>query len=73
MSIKVGDLVMNKYGHLGMVTEIPHADGHLGAYIEWYPYNPKAGKINYSKDKAKEFRNNFEFYWEIEKRRGWIE
>lgn len=73
MLIKVGDLVMNKHGDLGMVTGVvkhPAIAGYDSGYIEWYPYSPKAGKINYSIEKIKEFRSNFEFYQELEKRGG---
>ena len=76
MSIKVGDLIMNKFGNLGMITSLvyhPTFKSYNSGYVEWYPYNPKQGKINLSISKLQEYRDNFTGYMFLEKRGARVE
>ena len=72
-SIKVGDLIMNKYGDLGMVMSIvqhPSTDLLMdSAYVDWFKYE-KYVKTNISISKVKEYRENLLFYIANEQRAG---
>ena len=72
-SIKVGDLIMNKYGDLGMVTSIvkhPSSAGYDSAYVEWFKFSPSRTYLNLSMSKVKEYRENLLFYIANEQRAG---
>ena len=72
-NIKVGDLIMNKYGELGMVTSIvkhpAKTAGMDSAYVEWV-YSKPDYKVNLSMSKVKEYRENLLFYIANEQRAG---
>lgn len=72
--IKVGDLIMNKYGDLGMVMSIvkhpAKTAGMDSAYIDWYQDPKPQGHINLSMSKVKEYRENLLFYVANEQRAG---
>jgi hypothetical protein len=69
----VGDLIMNKFGDLGMVMSIVHhpsADLLMySAYVDWFKYE-KYVKTNISMSKVKEYRENLLFYIANEQRAG---
>ena len=72
-NIKVGDLIMNKYGDLGMVMSIVHHPSTDllmdSAYVDWLK-DKSYLKINISISKVKEYRENLLFYIANEQRAG---
>ena len=73
-NIRVGDLIMNKYGDLGMVTSIvnhPSTDLLMdSAYVEWFQFCDSRRHLNLSMSKVKEYRENLLFYIANEQRAG---
>lgn len=71
--IKVGDLIMNKYGDLGMVMSIVHHPSTDllmdSAYVDWLK-DRSYMKTNISISKVKEYRENLLFYIANEQRAG---
>lgn len=71
--IKVGDLIMNKYGDLGMVMSIVHHPSTDllmdSAYVDWLK-DRSYMKTNISISKVREYRENLLFYIANEQRAG---
>ena len=62
--LQIGQLILDKYGRLGMITDIENyceaGDGMVE--IEWL--NPRHGKMLFQQHKIEELRRNFVFFRE---------